>query len=158
MYVEPLSPIERGTFKIQDDSELPNKGPCFRYMVNRNYQIRGVLRTYGSRYQMRGACLRYKMSRYRQLRGACSRYRMTRNHQVFLGFRPVRAQRFGPVLTGRYGPHEALRVLCLPGAFLHKNQHQKQKTNTKKNKRTNTKTTQKPKKKKFGALCNYAYL
>ena len=32
--VEPLSPIERGTFKIQDDPELPNKGACFRYMVN----------------------------------------------------------------------------------------------------------------------------
>ena len=81
--VEPLSPIERGTFKIQDDPELPNKGACFRYMVNRNHQIRGVLQIYGSRYQMRGACLRYRMSRYRQLRGACSRYRMTRIHQVF---------------------------------------------------------------------------
>ena len=63
--------------------ELPNKGACFRYMVNRNHQIRGVLQIYGSRYQMRGACLRYRMSRYRQLRGACSRYRMTRIHQVF---------------------------------------------------------------------------
>ena len=38
MYVELLSPIERGTFKIQDDPELPNKGACFRYMVNRNHQ------------------------------------------------------------------------------------------------------------------------
>ena len=43
MYVELLSPIERDVFKIQDDSELPNQGACFRYMVNRNYQIRGVL-------------------------------------------------------------------------------------------------------------------
>ena len=58
MYVESLSPIERGTFKIQDDPELPNKGACFRYMVIRNHQIRGVLQIYGSRYQMRGLCLR----------------------------------------------------------------------------------------------------
>ena len=64
MYVEPLSPIERGVFKIQDDPELPNKGACFRFMVNGNYQIRRVLQIYGSRYQMRGACLRYRMSRY----------------------------------------------------------------------------------------------
>ena len=54
MYVEPLSPIERDVFKIQDDPELPNKGACFRYIVNRSYQIRGVLQIYGSRYQMRG--------------------------------------------------------------------------------------------------------
>ena len=65
MYVEPLSPIERDVFKIQDDPELLNKGACFRDMVNRNYQIRGVLQIYGSRYQVRGACLRYRMSRYR---------------------------------------------------------------------------------------------
>ena len=89
MYVEPLSPIERCTFKIQDDPELPNKGACFRYMVNRNHQIWGVLQIYGSRYQMRGACLRYTTSRYRQLRGACSRCRMTRIYQVFryMGYR-----------------------------------------------------------------------
>ena len=55
MYVEPLSPIERDVFKIQDDPELPNKGACFRYIVNRNYQIRGVLQIYGSRYQMTGS-------------------------------------------------------------------------------------------------------
>ena len=72
MYVKPLSPIERDVFKIQDDPALPNKGSCFRYMVNRNYQIRGVLQIYGSRYQMRGACLRYRMSCYRQLRGTCT--------------------------------------------------------------------------------------
>ena len=54
MYVDLLSPIERDVFKIQDEKELQNKGACFRYMVNRNYQIRGVLQIYGSRYQMRG--------------------------------------------------------------------------------------------------------
>ena len=44
MYVEPLSPIERDVFKIQDDPELPNKGACFRYIVNRSYQIRAFFR------------------------------------------------------------------------------------------------------------------
>ena len=49
------------------------------------------------------------------------------------GFRPVRVPWILRLFTtGRYGPHDALRVLCLPGAFLDENQNQKTKNNTKK--------------------------
>ena len=84
LYGERFSPNEGRVKDIYGEPKLPNKRACFRYIVNRNRQMRGLFNTYHEPLSPNdGACLTCMLNRYRQLSGGgCSRYRMTLNYQI----------------------------------------------------------------------------
>ena len=86
MYVEPESPNEGACLSyttISAEAKSPKEGVYFRYVLNRNRQMRGQFTIYDeAESPTEGACFRYMMIRNRQTRGACLGCMLKRNRRM----------------------------------------------------------------------------